>query len=440
MTPISLRSWGLYPEYLQAPHASHWGGDLSHDIALLVDKHGSTLPFGNGRSYGDCCLAASDNVLHIRSLDRFISADWQAGKIIAESGVTFEELLAVVIPNGWFLPVTPGTKYVTVGGALANDVHGKNHHVSGTFGRHVRRFGLVRSDSPSIICSKEENPEFFAATIGGLGLTGVIEWVEIQLIPIQSSLVNAMTIRFNSLGDFFTLSGELDGLHDYTVAWVDCLAKGASAGRGVYMAGDHAKTGRLEINTRLKTSVPFTPPVSAINQLSLRLLNSTYFHLHKAGRYQSAMSYDSFFYPLDRILEWNRVYGPKGFQQYQCVIPEHNAEPAMRALLGVIAATGGGSFLAVMKRFGSMASPGLISFPLPGLSLALDFPQHNDLNNKLFPRLDKIVREAGGRLYPAKDAHMSGEDFRSFYPNWEQVESLRDPVLCSRFWNRVTSQ
>jgi len=251
--------------------------------------------------------------------------------------------------------------------------------------------------------------------------------------------VNAMTIRFDSLGEFFTLSGELDGTYDYTVAWVDCLAKGVSVGRGVYTAGDHAKTGSLEINTKPKIAIPFTPPVSVINRLSLRLLNSTYYSLHKAGRNQSAVSYDQFFYPLDRILEWNRVYGPKGFQQYQCVVPEHNAEPATRAILGVIAATGGGSFLAVMKRFGSIASPGLISFPLPGLSLALDFPQHTDLNNKLFPCLDKIVREAGGRLYPAKDAHMSGKDFRSFYPNWEQVESLRDPALCSRFWRRVIS-
>ena len=286
----------------------------------------------------------------------------------------------------------------------------------------------------------EENYEFFAATIGGLGLTGVIEWVEIQLIPIQSSLVNATTIRFDSLGDFFAISGEIDGVHDYSVAWVDCLAKGASVGRGVYTAGDHAKTGSLEINTQPKMAIPFTPPFSAINRFSLQLLNSTYFRLHKVGRYQSTVNYEQFFYPLDRIFEWNRFYGPKGFQQYQCVIPEHNAEPATRELLGVIAATGCGSFLAVLKRFGSMASPGLISFPMPGLTLALDFPQHNELNSKLFPRLDTIVREAGGRLYPAKDAHMSGEDFRIFYPNWERVESLRDPALCSRFWYRVTSQ
>lgn len=440
MTAALLTSWGRYPPYAQTPHASHWRGDLTRDISRLVRGHGSTLPFGNGRSYGDSCLAASDNVLHMRTLHRFLSVDWQTGVIIAESGVTLEEILASAIPNGWFLPVTSGTKYVTLGGAVANDIHGKNHHVRGTFGCHVRRFGLVRSDRPPLACSMQENSEFYTATIGGLGLTGVIEWVELQLIPIQSSMMDTTTIRFDSLGEFFTLSSELDGAHEYTVAWVDCLAKGASVGRGVFIAGDHAKSGSLEIDTKRKITIPFTPPVSAINRLSLRLLNSTYYRMHKAGRHQSAVSYDPFFYPLDRILEWNRIYGPKGFQQYQCVIPDHNAEPATRELLGAIAATGGGSFLAVMKRCGSVVSPGLMSFPMPGVSLALDFSQHDSLSNNLFPHLDTIVREAGGRLYPAKDAHMSGEDFRSFYPNWEQVASLRDPVLCSRFWNRVTSQ
>lgn len=440
MTAATLTSWGCYPPYAQTPHASHWRGDLSDDLSRLVRTHGNTLPFGIGRSYGDSCLAASDNVLHMRSLDRFISVDWQTGGIIAESGVTLEEILALAIPNGWFLPVTPGTKYVTLGGAIANDVHGKNHHVRGTFGRHVRRFSLVRSDRQPVSCSMEENHELFFATIGGLGLTGVIEWAELQLIPIQSSMMDTTTIRFDSLGEFFALSCELDGGHEYTVAWVDCLAKGASVGRGVFMVGNHAQTGSLEVHTMRKIVIPFTPPISAINRLSLRLFNTTYYRLHKAGRHQSTVSYDPFFYPLDRILKWNRIYGIKGFQQYQCVIPERNAEPVTRELLGAIAATGDGAFLAVMKRFGSIVSPGLLSFPMAGVSLALDFPQHDRLNNDLFPRLDTIVRQADGRLYPAKDAHMSGEDFRNFYPNWERLESLRDPALCSRFWNRVTSQ
>jgi FAD/FMN-containing dehydrogenase len=319
-------------------------------------------------------------------------------------------------------------------------VHGKNHHVRGTFGCHVRCFGLVRSDRPAMTCSPEENAELFAATIGGLGLTGVIDWVELQLLPIQSSRIDVTTIRFNSLNEFFVVSDELDGSHDYTVAWVDCLARGATVGRGIYMAGNHSRDGVLETDSGQKLRVPLTPPFSMINRLSLKLFNTIYYQLRKAGRHKSVMGYDPFFYPLDHILEWNRIYGPKGFQQYQCVIPRLNAEPATRELLNAIAATGSGSFLAVMKHCGDIRSPGLLSFPIPGLSLALDFPQHKRLNTTLFVRLDEIVRNAGGRLYPAKDAHMSGKDFRDFYPQWKQLEQLRDPALCSRFWKRVTSQ
>jgi FAD/FMN-containing dehydrogenase len=436
----TVASWGRYPSYPQLPHASHWRADIPRDVAQLAQVYGSTLPYGNGRSYGDSCLATTDHVLHTRGLDRFVSVDWQAGVIVAEAGVTLEEVLGLAIPQGWFLPVTPGTKYVTLGGAVANDVHGKNHHVRGTFGCHIRSFGLVRSDRQPAICSPVENVELFSATIGGLGLTGVIEWVELQLIPIQSCAIDATTVRFDSLREFFELSHELDSAHEYSVAWVDCLATGASVGRGVFTVGDHAKSGSLESRPKRKMSVPITPPVSVINRFTLRLFNSTYYSRAKPGRHQTSMDYDAFFYPLDRLLSWNRIYGPKGFQQYQCVIPEKNAQAAIGSLLDVIAATGNGSFLAVLKRCGDVASPGLLSFPMPGVSLALDFPQHDSLNSRLFPRLDALVREAGGRLYPAKDAHMSGNDFRNFYANWQKVEALRDPALCSRFWNRVASQ
>ena len=440
MSASTLISWGRYPRIAQTPHPSHWRVELPGDIAQLVQSYGSTLAFGNGRSYGDSCLAASNHVLHVRGLDRFISADWQTGLLIAEPGVTLEEILSVALPKGWFLPVSPGTKYVTLGGAVANDVHGKNHHVRGTFGCHVRRFGLQRSDGPAITCSPQENPALFAATIGGLGLTGVIDWVELQLMPVQSSMMDTTTIRFDSIADFFSLSAELDASHEYAVAWVDCVAQGSSTGRGVYIVGDHAASGGLDSEAKGKLRVPFTPPVSAINQVSLRLLNTSYYRMHKAGRHDATVSYDPFFYPLDSILEWNRMYGPKGFQQYQCVIPDNHAAAAIPELLGAIAASGSGSFLAVLKKCGDIPSPGLLSFPLPGVSLALDFSQQDSLDSKIFPRLDAIVRAAGGRLYPAKDAHMSGADFRNFYPNWAQVEALRDPALCSHFWNRVTSQ
>jgi len=434
----TLDSWGRYPGFAQTAHPVYWRDQLADSFADLVQAHGSGLAYGNGRSYGDSCLASSDHVLHMRGLDRFISVDWEAGVLVAEAGVTLDEVLQLAIPHGWFLPVTPGTKYVTLGGAVANDVHGKNHHVRGTFGRHVRRFALLRSDGSYPICSLTENAELFAATVGGLGMTGVIAWVELALMPIKSSRIDTTTQRFGSLAEFFTLSAELDAAHEYTVSWVDCLASGSSAGRGVFIAGDHATFGELEPDRRPKLTVPLTPPISAINRLSLWLFNHSYYLAHPAQRTRQKVNYEPYFYPLDRILHWNRIYGPRGFQQYQCVIPTVAAQPAMQALLQAIAVSGHGSFLAVLKCCGDIASPGLMSFPLPGVSLALDFPQHAELDATLFPRLDAIVREAGGRLYPAKDAHMTGDDFRRFYPRWEQVEALRDPALCSRFWQRVT--
>ena len=433
-----LYSWGRYPHAPQTAHAVGWQSEAPQLFRQITETHGNTLAFGNGRSYGDSCLAASDQVLHMRTLDRFIHTDWQAGIIRVEAGITLAEILAASIPNGWFLPVTPGTQFVTVGGAIANDVHGKNHHLRGTFGNHVVCFGLLRQEQEALTCSTTENPELFAASIGGLGLTGIIPWAEICLMPIRTSQIDGTVVRFGSLGEFFALSAELDHQHEYSVAWIDCLAKGADTGRGVFMVGDHAQYGSLDVDQRSRLSVPLTPPISLINNMSLRVLNSAYWKVHPGQRTPTRSPYAPFFYPLDRILYWNRIYGRKGFQQYQCVIPDACAEVAMRELLGAIANSGQGSFLAVLKRCGDMISPGLLSFPMPGTSLALDFPQSNKLENTLFPRLDAIVREAGGRLYPAKDAHMSGSDFRQAYPAWEKLEALRDPSLMSRFWKRVT--
>lgn len=433
---MTLKSWGLYPPLPQTPHSCFWRSDLQNLLSHLP----STLPFGNGRSYGDSCLAYSGQVLHTRCLDRFIAADWEKGIVAAEAGMTLEELLALSIPRGWFLPVVPGTKYVTLGGALANDIHGKNHHRRGTFGCYVAKFGLVRSDSSPLVCSLDDNKELFAATIGGLGLTGIIDWVELKLIPIQSCSIDSMHVRFNSLREFFSLSSELDHQYEYTVSWIDCLAKGNSTGRGVYIAGNHAKDGPLNLDNSKKTRVPFTPPVSSINSLTLRLFNTAYYYAHNSSRKQSTISYEPFFFPLDRILHWNRIYGPRGFQQYQCAIPHASAETAIGEMLNAISASKKGSFLAVLKRFGDISSPGLLSFPFPGITLALDFPQSDALNRVLFPRLDAIVRETNGRLYPAKDAHMRGKDFQESYPLWKQVETLRDPVLCSHFWKRVAHE
>ena len=438
MSATTLSSWGQYPAFPQAARPCFWRSELSTNLKQLINQFGNTLAYGNGRSYGDSCLASSDHVLATRGLNRFIAADWQNGIIRAEAGVSLAELLQLSIPQGWFLPVTPGTQYVTLGGAVANDVHGKNHHVRGTFGCHVRCFELLRSDASAQICSPQDHSDLFNATIGGLGLTGIISWIELQLLPIQSSLIQSYSTRFNNLAEFFQLAAEHDSQHEYTVAWIDCLAQGKHLGRGIFIYGDHAESGELAVHHKAKLTVPLTPPISLINSMSLRAFNTVYFHKHPPSLQHALVSYEPFFYPLDAISHWNRIYGKPGFQQYQCVIPSASAEAAVHALLQEIAAVGSGSFLAVLKRCGDVPSPGLLSFPLPGVSLALDFPQLEPLNTTLFSRMDSIVRAAGGRLYPAKDAHMSANDFRHFYPKWSSLESLRDPGLCSRFWQRVT--
>ncbi len=433
-----LYSWGRYPDTPQTAHPVHWREDLAPEFERVAAEHQSTLAFGNGRSYGDSCMAASDHVVHTRALDRFIAADWHAGIVRAEAGVTLGEILALAIPHGWFLSVAPGTQFATLGGAIANDVHGKNHHVRGTFGCHVRSFALRRRGAAPLVCAPAEHADLFAATIGGLGLTGIIDWAEIQLMPVKSSRIDSTVVRFANLAEFFTLSRELDPAHEYSAAWIDCVSSGAQAGRGVLIVGNHASDGGLKVEADGKLTVPLTPRWSLINKLSLRLFNEAYFHSHPARRTARCIGYGAMLFPLDRIREWNRIYGRKGFQQYQCVIPDAVAEPAIRDLIAATASAGQGSFLAVLKRCGAIASPGLLSFPLPGTSLALDFPQSENLERTLFPKLDAIVREANGRLYPAKDAHMTGSDFRRAYPAWQKVEALRDPALNSRFWQRVT--
>jgi FAD/FMN-containing dehydrogenase len=434
----TLLSWGRYPNAPQMPHPVAWRDAAARTWHEVQHAHGTTLAFGNGRSYGDSCLAASGHVMQTLPLDRMITADWNSGVLRAEPGITLEQVLEVAIPRGWMLPVTPGTKYATLGGAIANDVHGKNHHVRGTFGRHVRCFGLARSDGTQLECSPEFNETLFAATVGGLGLTGLILWAEIQLMPIKSSLIDVTSIRFANLNEFFTLSEELDTQHEYSVAWVDCQSRGAALGRGIFMVGDHARNGPLEVDSKKKRTVPITPPISPFNSVTLRAFNELYYRRQRQEKVYSRVGYDGYFYPLDGLLEWNRIYGRAGFQQYQCVVPASVARDSIRAILEAISASGTGSFLAVLKRCGAIESPGLLSFPLEGTSLALDFPQRDAHNIRLFAALDAIVREAGGRMYPAKDAHMPGADFRAAYPQWQQLESLRDPAMLSRFWERVT--
>lgn len=434
-----LLSWGRYPRFPQKPHSIHWSEDVSRAVEEInADQGCGALAYGMGRSYGDSCLAASDNVVAMCGMDRVLDVDWATGIVTAQAGLTLDTLIRIALPRGWFLSVSPGTRFVTLGGAVANDVHGKNHHVQGTFGCHVRRLVLYRSDLGVVECSPEKRADLFAATVGGLGLTGIILAVEIQLRPVLSNQIEQRSIRFGGLDEFFDISQQHDAIHEYSVAWVDCIASGSKTGRGIYMAGNHATDGPLEPAKASKLTMPFDPPISLVNALTLRAFNILYYHRQWTKEVSNRVSYGAFFYPLDGLLHWNRMYGKQGFQQYQCVIPRRDGREVIRAVIAEIAHSGAGSFLAVLKQCGDRVSPGLLSFPLPGVTLALDFPQCEPENTRLFNKLDALVHEAGGRLYPAKDAHMSAVHFQQAYPAWRQVEALRDPQLLSRFWKRVT--
>lgn len=425
-------SWGRHPTAQQTLVALH------DRTAPLPDFEGSALPYGNGRSYGDSCLNDRGTLLRTRGLDRFIAFDAERGVLRCEAGVLLADILALVRGRGWFLPVTPGTKYVTVGGAIANDVHGKNHHVAGCFSRHVLGFELLRSDGSRLHCSPTDNAAWFAATVGGLGLTGLVTWVELQLKRVRGPYLNCETHRFGHLREFFALSEASEPDYEYTVAWVDCTARGSALGRGHFIRANHAPTAEGPAPPRRRLRVPVTPPVCLVNGASLRVFNALYYHRQRRPVAHALCHYEPYFYPLDAIGEWNRLYGPRGFFQYQCVVPPQASEAAITELLQRIAAGGDGSFLAVLKVFGQQPSAGILSFPRPGTTLALDFPNKGEATLALLDRLDDVVAAAGGAVYPAKDARLSAARFRRYFPQWESMQPYLDPRFSSSFWRRVT--
>jgi L-gulonolactone oxidase len=406
-------------------------------IAELPER--TKLGLGLRRSYGDTLLNTQGALIDMTGLDRLVAFDPKSGVLRADAGLSLSDLLRLTVPKGWFTATTPGTRFVTLGGAVANDVHGKNHHRAGSFGCSVRALGLMRGDGERLTLSPADNTGLFAATIGGLGLTGLIEWVELQLVPIQSAWLDVEVIPYANLDAFWTLAAESAASHEHTVAWIDCLARGADAGRGVFTRARWAEDGRLIAHDdRIKKSMPFDSPRFALNGFSVRAFNEIYYRAHVWGKKQLSAHYGTHFYPLDAIGAWNRLYGWTGMRQYQCVIPFDVARDAMPALLDEIALSGQASFLAVLKTFGTKASPGLLSFPRPGATLALDFPHRGAVTLALMDRLDAIVREAGGALYPAKDGRMSGEMFRLSYPRLEEFLPHKDPQMNSNFWQRVT--
>ena len=398
----------------------------------------SGLAVGSRRSYSDVCLCDGGQIVDMTGLDRFITFDPATGVLVAEAGVTIDALLKTLVPLGYFVAVTPGTRFVTLGGAVANDVHGKNHHWSGTFGRHVRGLVLERSTEGTLLVGPDAHHELFGATVGGLGLTGIITEVELQLQRIESSQLDVETVPCQNLAEVCHELEASDGF-EHSVAWVDCTASGESVGRGIVTRANWARDGILDPHGPAKRSMPTDRVGALLNPLSLRAFNRLYHARSKLRQRRTRSHYNAFLYPLDSILHWNRLYGREGFYQFQCVVPDRAGQGAVRELLKQIAKSGEGSFLAVLKRFGDVPSPGLLSFPMPGLTLALDFRNRGQATVDLLARLDSVVLEAGGRHYPAKDMRLPVEAFRQGYPTLESFSRLIDPRCRSDFWKKVTA-
>ncbi len=430
----AYQSWGRYPEaHHVAAYRPAWRDEIP---AAIVAAEQRCLPYGLGRSYGDSCLNDGGVLIDCSGLDRVLAFDPNSGRIECEAGVSLDTLLQIVVPKGWFLPVTPGTKFVTLGGAIANDVHGKNHHRAGTIGRHVVSLSLYRSDRPPLRCVNDSNDSWFAATVGGLGLTGVIGTAEVQLKRIPGPWIDVETVPFQSLNAFMDLSEESDASFEYTVAWIDCLVKGV---RGLFLRGNHGTAEAPPRSARRRAAIPFALPEFVLNRATIKAFNRAYYLMGRLKRAAACLEYDKFFYPLDAIGNWNLAYGRRGFLQWQCVVPIA-AIDALGQALALIARSGEGSFLAVLKRFGDIRSPGMLSFPRPGFTLALDFPMRGARTLELLDRLDCLVREANGALYPAKDARMSSVTFRTSFPRLNEFRHYIDPKLSSSFWRRVTEQ
>jgi FAD/FMN-containing dehydrogenase len=402
---------------------------------------GPVLPYGLGRSYGDSCLNDNAVLVDTARLDHFVSFDAKKGELVCESGASLASILELLWSTGkglWFLPVVPGTKFVTVGGAIANDVHGKNHELQGTFGRHVKWFDLARSNGKVVRCSSAENEELFRATIGGLGLTGLITRASLSLMKVPGRAMDAEDIRIRNIDHYYDVAEEsrTDGWTHHA-AWVDVLAGGNAIGRGIYTRSRFTDCNAPKRKKDGGPTFPIDAPGWAVGHPSIKLFNAVYGRkLLGDFRRSECSGYEPILFPLDGIRDWNRLYGKSGFYQYQCVIPADRARSAIRALLEAIAEDGQGSFLTVLKEFGEIESPGLLSFPLRGTTLAVDFPNRGERTLKLLDRLDAITSEAGGRIYPAKDGRASAAMFSKGYPNLERFRQSIDPSFSSTFWRR----
>ncbi|MBU0996055.1 MAG: FAD-binding oxidoreductase [Proteobacteria bacterium] len=413
---MNIESWGRYPKTT----GEGYSFETVKTLAAHLEKNNMFIPYGMGRSYGDSAL--NEKVILTRRYDKLIQFDPEQGIVICESGVTLDELIRIFLKKGWFLSVTPGTKFVTVGGAIASDVHGKNHHKAGCFSNSVLWFDLMLPDGRIVRCDREKNRDLFLATAGGMGLTGIILTAAIKLKPVKSAYIRETVVRCNNLKDAF----EKFEIHEdatYSVAWIDCLSKGKAKGRSVLMAGENASTGAIDLPRKRTVSIPLDLPSFCLNSFSVKCFNHLYYMKSPQYTENRLTPLDTFFYPLDAIGHWNRIYGKKGFTQYQMVLPKASSFEGLDLILDKISSAGMGSFLAVLKLFGPQ-NDNYLSFPMEGYTLALDFK----IQSRLFAfldHLDDIVTDYGGRIYLTKDVRMSPDTFKKGYPAWDTFSALR---------------
>jgi FAD/FMN-containing dehydrogenase len=390
------------------------------ELTPLLNEGAPCVVHALGRSYGDSAVA--ECVVSTKRYRRILSFDEASGTVVCESGIGLYELIDAFLPYGYFPAVTPGTKFVSVGGAIASDIHGKNHHVAGCFSECVDWFDLLLPGGTIKRCSKTQNKELFLATCGGMGLTGIILTVSLKLAKVDGAFIDQRVVKAKNLEDIFWLFEELKEL-PYSVAWIDCLAKGEKLGRSLLMVGDHAESGKLRSKRKPEVTIPFEFPSFALNPTTVKLFNELYYNKVRKTVTEGVVDLNAFFYPLDAVLDWNKIYGKGGFTQYQFVLPKEQSYEGMKRILEKISEAGLGSFLAVLKLFGK-ANDNYLSFPTEGFTLALDFK----LEPKLYPlldELDELVLEYGGRLYLTKDVRMKPEMLEAGYPKLSKFRRVR---------------
>jgi decaprenylphospho-beta-D-ribofuranose 2-oxidase len=421
-----ISGWGGYPRVRSRVYRAERVSDLSE--MLLSGNEAQWITRGEGRSYGDAATNGDRAVVDVRRLNRLLNFDQETGMLECEAGVTVEELLAIFVPRGWFPPITPGTKFVTLGGAFAADVHGKNHHKKGAMSAAVHSIALLLPGGETLTCSRNENADLFWATAGGMGLTGTILTLRLPLLKIQSASVDVTTVRARNIDEAMSLFGDLDEEYEYSAAWLDGFSTGKDLGRSVLLFGNHSQEGELVAGRPSPFDMPRLFPSFLLNNWSVKCFNTVYFYRHPRNRQDVHVHYEPYFYPLDRVGNWNRAYGRNGFLQYQFVVPDSAGLQAVSSVLEMFKPSEVFPYLVVLKRFGPQE--GLLSFPMAGYTLALDFPNLGPQLFEFLDRVDQVVVENGGRVYLAKDSRMKSEMCRSMYAGldkWLETKKRVDP-------------